>query len=402
MVSIRFVRIASALAVAMLLQACGSLPRLDAVPPASTERASIPGIPNARYWVDRDLTPFIQLVIQDIRRESQALAEAGKPSDPMPVANLLAISGGGDAGAFAAGVLIGWTAHGTRPQFRVVTGVSVGALVAPFAFLGPAYDHVLQRIVTSISPDDVFHNRSMLTGLASDGIADSEPLSQLLAKYVTPEVLAAIAAEYGKGRALMIRTTDLDSGRPVLWSMGTIASSRAPDALKLFHKIMIASMSIPGAVSPVMIEVEVDGKHFQEMHVDGGVLGQVFLYPPRMLMELEKTTGIPLQREIRAYVIRNGKLTPHWSETPRRTLDIGGRAISALIQEQGISDLKRLYRVARQDRVDFNLAYIDSDFNYPHAREFDSAYMRRLFDYAYQLSAKGYPWRRAPPGEGCE
>jgi hypothetical protein len=164
---------------------------------------------------------------------------------------------------------------------------------------------------------------------------------------------------------------------------------------------MIASTSIPGEVSPVMIDVEIDGKRFQEMHVDGGVITQVFLYPRRILIELQRVTGRPYRRELHAYVIRNGKLEPEWSDTERHTLSIAGRAISALIQTQGISDLERIYQTAARDGVDFNVAYIGSDFNYPHNKSFDPEYMRRLFDYAYQLSVNGYPWHKAPPSEAA-
>ena len=131
---------------------------------------------------------------------------------------------------------------------------------------------------------------------------------------------------------------------------------------------MIASTSIPGEVSPVMIDVEVDGKQFQEMHVAGGVITQVFPYPSRILMELQRATGRPYQRELHAYVIRNGRLEPEWSDTERHTLSIGGRAIDALIQTQGINDLQRIYQTTQRDRVDFNLAYIASDFTYPQRR----------------------------------
>ena len=399
MKSVRFARIASTLFV-VLLQAC-ALSRLEPVPPTLTERAVIPSIPNARYWVDRDLGRFTEQVLQDMERESEALAKAGKATNQPPL-NFLAISGGGDAGAFAAGLLAGWTAHGTRPEFRLVTGVSAGALIAPFAFLGSAYDGVIQTVATSVGPKDLFHTRNVLAGLASDGLATSAPLSRVVAKYVTPEVLSAVAAEYAKGRALYIGTTDLDSGRPVSWNMGAIASSDAPGALDLFRKVLIAATSIPGAVSPVMIDVEVDGKHFQEMHVDGGVITQVFLYPPRILTEIERVTGVPFQRELTAYVIRNGRLQPEWSATRRRTLSIGSRAITALIQAQGINDVDLIYRTAQHDGVDFNLAYIESDFNYPHDGNFDTEYMKQLFDYAYRRSANGYPWHKTPPGEAAE
>ena len=290
---------------------------------------------------------------------------------------------------------MGWTTHGTRPQFRVVTGVSAGALIAPFAFLGPHYDDALRSIFTSIGPKDVFHPRNVLIGLASDGMADSGPLSRLVTQYVTPAVLAAVAEEYAKGRVLQIGTTDLDAGRPVTWNMGAIASSDAPGALELFRKIMIASASVPGAVSPVMIDVEIDGKHFQEMHVDGGVIAQVFLYPNRSLREMQRVTGMPLRRELHVYVIRNGRLDPEWNATERHTLSIGDRAIRALIQTQGTSDLERIYRTAQQDGADFNLAYIGSDFSYPRKEKFDGEYMTRLFEHAYRLSSKGYRWQKA-------
>jgi Patatin-like phospholipase len=394
-----FARIAAALVVGVLLQACGSLPRLDAVPPSLTESAVIPGIANSRFWIDRDLAPFVRAAIQDDEREKATLAKAGKTSDPLPAASLLAISGGGDRGAFAAGLLAGWTASGTRPEFRVVTGISAGALIAPFAFLGSQYDGVIRSVFTSVRSEDVFHRRSLIIGLAGDGMADSEPLSRLVAEYVTPQILAAVAAEYAKGRVLEIGTTDLDAGRPVTWNMGAIAASDAPGSLELFRKIMVASTSIPGEVSPVMIDVEVGGKHFQEMHVDGGVITQVFLYPPRILIDWQRLIGRPYRRELHAYVIRNGRLEPEWSATQRHTLNVGGRAISALIQTQGISDLQRIYQTATRDGIDFNLAYIGSDFNYPRNEEFDPEYMKRLFDYAYQRSVGGYPWHKAPPGE---
>jgi hypothetical protein len=390
--------LASALVASVFLQACGTLPRLEAVPPELTEKAVIPGIPDARFWLDHDLTAFIQSVIQDLQRESEAIVRAGKSPDALPPIHFLAISGGGDAGAFAAGLLSGWTVQGTRPEFKVVTGVSAGGLIAPFAFMGPRYDDVIRTVSTTVGPGDVFH-RNLVTGLAGDGMADSKPLSRIIAKYVTPEFLDAVAAEYAKGRALEIGTTDLDAGRPVTWNMGAIAASKAPGALELFRRIMLASASVPGAVSPVMFDVEIDGRHFQEMHVDGGVISQVFAYPPRSVMELQKATGTPLRREIRVYVIRNGRLEPEWSEMKRRTLRIGGRAISVLTQAQGINDLSRIYLTAKQDGADFSLAYIGADFTYLHEKDFDTDYMKRLFEPSYKLGAKGYPWHKVPPSE---
>jgi len=280
-----------------------------------------------------------------------------------------------------------------------VTGVSAGALIAPFAYLGPAYDEVVRQVATSVGPGDVFQSRNRLTGILSDGMASSAPLRRLVEKYITPELLAQIAREYAKGRALQIATTDLDAGRQVAWNMGAIASSSAPGALELFRNIMIASTSIPGAVSPVMIDVEVAGKRYQEMHVDGGVITQLFAYPSHAVAELERATGKPWTRAIRVYVIRNGRLDPDWTDTPRRTLAIGRRAIESLVEAQGVEDVLRTYRIARQDKADFNLAYIGPDFPPAQHVMFDSGYMNGLFNYGYRLAREGSVWRKAPPGE---
>jgi predicted acylesterase/phospholipase RssA len=384
---------------AFALASCATLSRLDAVPASLTEQASVPGIPDCRLWLDRDLAPFVQVATQDLARERAALERQGLPVDPMRPIEFLAISGGGDNGAFAAGVLTGWTASGTRPVFRVVTGVSAGALIAPFAYLGPAYDEVVRRVATSIGPGDVFQERNRIAGLLSDGMSSSAPLRRLVEKYVTPELLAQIAKEYATGRALQIATTDLDAGRQVTWNMGAIASSGAPGALELFRNIMIASTSIPGAVSPVMIDVEIAGKKYQEMHVDGGVITQLFVYPSRAVAELERATGKQWNRPIRVYVIRNGRLDPEWIDTPRRTLAIGGRAIAALVQEEGMADVRRTYRIAIQDKADFNLAYIGPDFSAARHTMFDPLYMNGLFDYGYRLARTGAVWQKAPPGE---
>jgi hypothetical protein len=394
-----FAPILSTLAMSALLPACRTLPRLDAVPAILTEQAVIPGIPNSRFWLDHDLGPFVQSVVDDFRREQNANHASDNADRAAPPIYILGISGGGEDGPFAAGLLAGWSVHGDRPQFRVVTGISAGALIAPFAFLGPQYDEVIRSVSISVKKENIFHFRNPLAGLVSDGMADSTPLARLVAHYVTPELLEEIAREYAKGRVLEIGTTDLDAGRAVTWNMGAIASSRSPDALKLFRKIMIASASIPGAVSPVMIDVEVDGKRYQEMHVDGGVITQVFLYPSRIVPELAKATGAPLRRVVHAYVIRNGRLEPEWSQTPRRTLSVGGRAISALIETEGISDIHRIYETARRDGVNLNLAYIGKDFDTKPHTSFDSEFMRSLFKYGYEAGARGHAWHNAPPSE---
>jgi predicted acylesterase/phospholipase RssA len=180
--------------------------------------------------------------------------------------------------------------------------------------------------------------------------------------------------------------------------MGAIASSSDPRALELFRKVLLASASIPGIFSPVMIDVELDGKRMQEMHVDGGAMRQVFLLP-RLYFQGLKDQGRYEQRERHVFVIRNGRIDPQWAPTVRRSTSVARRALEALIDEQGISDVRHLYNAAQQDGEDFNLAYIDDGFDYPHPEEFSRDYMGHLFDYAYHQGQKGYPWRKSPPQE---
>jgi hypothetical protein len=190
---------------------------------------------------------------------------------------------------------------------------------------------------------------------------------------------------------------DLDARQSVLWNMTKIAATRDPKALDLFRSIMIASAAIPGAFPPVMIDVEANGRAYQEMHVDGGTMSQVFVYPPSLRIDaLARKLGT--ERERRVYVIRNARLDPEWANVERRTMSIAGRAISSLIHTQGIGDLYRIYLTTKRDGVDFNLAYIPASFNAPHREEFDTEFMRALYQTGYNMAVKGYPWEKVPPG----
>ena len=318
----------------------------------------------------------------------------GTRAAALPPADFLAISGGGEDGAFGAGLLVGWSAAGTRPRFKGVTGISTGALTAPFAFLGPAYDSKLREVYTTIAGKDILRSNGLLDAVFfNDSLADTAPLRRTVARYFDQAVLDAIAAEYRKGRVLLIGTTNLDARRPVIWDIGKIAISGRPEALALVQRILIASAAIPGAFPPVMIDVEAEGKHYQEMHVDGGASTQVFAYPPSLNA---RATGIV--RERRLYVIRNARLDPDWAQVDRATLTIAGRAISSLIQTQGVGDLYRIYLTCQRDGVDFNLAYIPKTFTRQLKEPFETAYMQDLFEVGYDLAAKGYPWAKSPPG----
>ena len=267
-----------AFAALLLLQGCATPSRLSAVPVKETTRAEIPGVPNARYWVDADIEPFIRDAFAAGQREQAYLTRTGHQG-ALPPAVFLAVSGGGDDGAFGAGLLVGWTQAGTRPEFKGVTGVSTGALIAPFAFLGPDYDDELRAVYTT-----------------------------------------------------------------------------------------------------------------------SGAMAQVFLYPPRLFDVMHNQGRKVAERERKVYIIRNARLDPQWASVERSTLGIAGRAISSLLQTQGVGDLYRIYLTAQEDGLDYNLAYIGADFTAEHKEDFDTAYMRALFDYGYQLGRQGYPWHKTPPG----
>jgi hypothetical protein len=377
------------------LSACSLPTRHQAVPQDLSYKAEVVDLPGMRYVVSGEMPEIIQEGMQSLNKELAYLSKTD--SQNLPPANFLALSGGGDDGAFGAGLLCGWTQSGQRPEFKLVTGISTGALLAPFAFLGPKYDDALKAVYTQTTPNDIMESRGVLAALFDDALADNAPLGKLVEKYVTADMLRQISAEYAKGRLLLMATTNLDARQAIIWNMTKIAASAHPRALELFHKIMLASAAIPGAFPPAMIDVEVDGQHYQEMHVDGGAQAQVFVYPPALkLSDIAKQHDIVRERHL--YVIRNARLDPDWVEVERQTLSIAGRAISSLIQAQGVGDLYKIYTTAQRDGLDYNLAYIPKSFNAPHKEDFDSVYMRELFQTGYRLALNGYDWEKVPPG----
>jgi hypothetical protein len=292
---------------------------------------------------------------------------------------------------------VGWTAKGDRPEFSVVTGISTGALIAPFAFLGPDYDAKLKEVYTTSSTEDIIKKLPFFKIRRAAAVVSPEPLRKMLAKYVDHETMEAIAAEHQRGRRLLIGTTNLDAGRPVIWNIGEIAASGDPNALALIHDVLVASASIPCAFPPVFIRVEAKGSQYDEMHVDGGATSQVFLIPTGLdwrrleqKLEVQGTTG--------AYIIRNDRLEPDWQTVKPKLARIAGRSISTMIRNNGYGDIYRLYLETQQAGIDYNLAYIPSEFNEKSKEPFDQEYMGKLFDLGYRMALSGYPWEKTPPG----
>lgn len=369
-----------------LVSGCSST-RGPAVPPALTAKATVPGFSGVRLAMDPtqvstpDMDLWLTPVAEQIRSRSGPL-------------NLLALSGGGPDGAYGVGVLNGWSRTGTRPDFDVVTGISTGSLIAPFAFLGEAYDEALKEAYTTISDDQVFRRRRLL-GMVFNGLsaADSRPLYETLLKQFDEMRLAAIAAEHRKGRRLYVGTSDLDAEVLICWDLGAVAASGQAGARELFCRVLLASASIPVAFPPVLFDVEAEGRTYQEMHGDGGCMTQVFgFYFLSRLQELSGRSGG------RLFVIRNQVLASHWEQVSPELIRIGGRAVSLLMRNQGMGDLYRAYLVAAETGLDFHLAYVPGSFEFPNRKgEFDPAYMKALFDVGFDAAKSGTVWFKQPP-----
>ena len=371
---------------------CASAPQRNPLPLEFTNHASISGVPKARFWGDE----WPKYSVEQFHESSDAeLKQAFGEAYDAPH-NYLAISGGGAQGAYGAGLLYGWGEAGARPEFTMVTGVSTGALSAPFAFLGADYDKTLKMVYTQMSTKDILKKRYFLSAILNDSMADTTPLKNTIAKFITNDVIEAIAEEYKKGRRLFIGTVNLDASRSVIWNIGEIAASNHPGKNELIREILRASAVIPVAFPPVVIQVEANGQQYDELHVDGGTGSQVFVYPAAIDWKLI-TQKLKVHGKPHIYVIRNSILEPNYQGVKREIVPIASRTIGSLIRTQGIGDLYQIFALCERDDNEFNLAYIPADFVEEPKEEFDPVYMGKLFDLGYQHGRKGYNWEKAPP-----
>jgi patatin-like phospholipase len=396
----RTIRAGLCLALVAGLGACAAAIARNPVPLGLETQAEVVGMgpTPVRFWGDQ-LPPNADAMVKEkwtqIRTERPHLVAKGRRPD----VNFLALSGGGSDGAFGAGLLGGWTASGKRPEFELVTGVSTGALTAPFAFLGPKYDAALKHVFTQSDTKDIAIARPIRGLLGGDALSSNAPLAKIVAHYVDEAFLEEIAVEHRKGRRLLIGTTNLDAERPVIWDMGRIATSGSPQALDLFRTVLLASAAIPAVFPPGFIKVAANGSTYEEMHVDGGATREVFLVPTQfMASKADRALGFNPRR--RAYIIRNGHVAPEYKVVKAKTLSIAGRAVSSLIKSQGVGDLYELYLFAKRNGIDYNLAYIPADFHDTSTQSFDPVYMTKLYDLGFQLAQEGYAWKKVPPRMG--
>jgi predicted acylesterase/phospholipase RssA len=384
----------------LLIQSCSSIKSYNPLPAELEDQVQVPGFHDIRSWGDTPSKTMMKSALQSIKQE-----KANNHGILLSEINVLALSGGGQDGAFGAGLLCGWTKAGTRPTFKIVTGISTGALMAPFAFLGSAYDERLKIAYTTISDKDIFVPHSglqVLLALAKVqplvSLANNEQLTKMVGRLIDANMLRKIAAEHLKGRRLFIGTSQMNAQRLVIWDMGAIAISGSPEALGLFRKIMIASASLPATFPPQYFDVTAGGKPYHEMHADGGIQTQVMVFLNTFSAFARHGNVLKGHERVkRAYIVRNQKISPEWENVKPDLTYVAIRAISSLTKSQGIGDLFRLYTYAQRDEVDYNVAFIRKDFRATSTSTFDKEYMNKLFVYAYNLGRKGYQWEKYPP-----
>lgn len=386
----------------ILLSACSNSPFHKSVPEPDISRAVVTGFPaSIRNWADESPDTAESMVMERLAAYRAAHQDFYKKKGKYPPLHYLAISGGAYDGAFGAGLVNGWTASGTRPDFAIVTGISTGALIAPFVFIGPRYDGMVKKLFTTATTDSILRSSAIdvLDGLTGGlALTDNTPLAERIRESITSTIMIEIAAEHRRGKRLYIGTTNMEAQRGVIWDIGAIATSGHPDSLKLIHQVMLASASIPGVFQPVFIDVEVDGTHYSEIHADGGVVSQVFLYPLKLQQNVvEEFKKYKLERHV--YVLRNSKVTPEYKALSPGFFTLSKRSIETLTKYDGIGDLYRLYLGTQRDGIDFNLAHVPPEFKEEPNELFDPVYMTKLFDvgYTYGKQAKSV-WLKKPPG----
>src|SRR5208282_285990 len=255
------------------------------------------------------------------------------------------------------------------------------------------YDDALRKAYTEITSADIYE-----AGRTGEAFADSWPLRDLIAKEITPELFSDIAAAYRGGRRLFVVSYDLDAERSVVWNMGAIAAHASDkiggdDALKLFRTVLLASASIPGAFPPTLIDVEANGKKFQEMHVDGGICGQFFV-APAALMASTSDYRLPATQ---LYVVINTGLQLDFKVVERFAPSVLTQSVGMAVKVDTRLMLDRAYILAKRSGVEFNVATIPASFNAPSQGSFDPKYMGALFHTGYAQGQSANPFSTEPP-----
>jgi predicted patatin/cPLA2 family phospholipase len=372
---VRFLaRFGAIIAATLVLTACaGTMLQRKPLPTPLTGLADIQADRAIRHWGDDP--NFVA---------THSTIKAGRDG----VVDYLTLSGGGINGAYGAGFLVGWTSRGDRPEFEVVTGISVGAMMAPLAFLGSRYDGRLQGAFTTLTQQTNMRVDFLSALFGAPSVLDNKVILAAIRALVDDQVLTDVAAAHRQGRRLYIGTTNLDAQRPVIWDIGAIANSNIPDKLDLVHRIILASTAVPGVFPPVLLDVEAKGQSFDELHVDGGVTQQVLLMPGGYKSAHKASQKL--------YVIFNGVVDPTASPvTKLASLDLLERAVPTLLKYLGRANLEQLANTAQRNGIAFRLTAIPGTFPASESLLGDSVWMSQLFEYGRSNGASG-AWHNTP------
>jgi predicted acylesterase/phospholipase RssA len=372
----RAVTLMSICVVLLATGGCITLPRVN-VTAADEASMSLTGFGEIRYrYGDSRLTEMLQ---QTLKPDADGYVSA------------LAISGGAANGAYGAGLLNGWTASGHRPEFQAVSGISSGALIAPFAFLGPKWDEALRRAYLGKDAQGLVQLR-VPGALLTPGFYSKEPLEAVVHKYITDDLLRAIAMEHAKGRRLLIGTTNLDTLELVVWDMGAIAAPGGPAARKLFEQVLIASSTIPGALAPTMITLRAGGRTFTEMHVDGETESAFFAVPQSLLEANERA---PAPYKLHLFIIVNAQLDRPFVVTPRQTVAILRRALIAVTTAATRNLLIANNEFCQLQGCELDVASIPKTVD-GNPIDFTADHLQSLFDTGMAAAENGTAWSKEP------
>ncbi len=321
----------------------------------------------------------------------EALVTQMRPSlwAPRDKLSLLALSGGGAGGAFGAGALVGLTKAKARPRFQIVTGVSTGALIAPFAFLGPEWDERLTDAFTGGHSAALLSVRGF-TGIGP-GLYRSDPLEALVSRFMAPDLVEAVAREHNAGRRLFVATTNLDTQKPIIWDMGAIAAHGGDKALKLFIDVLTASASLPGLFPPRMMDVEAEGQTYQEMHLDGGVCAPLFIAPEDLVL------NPAIRRALRGggvYAIVNTTLDTVDRVTPMGAMPIAVRSFETMLRFSYRAAVQSAEAFCDRHDLSFKSASIPNDYAGSNMLKFDQAVMRAIYERGVTLAETGELWSK--------
>lgn len=386
---------------AISIQGCATIRPRNAVPLDFTGKVTIDGMPNIRTDIDDPDPVVMQKSLIDSFKEEGLANLLGIKTYPV-----LAISGGGANGAYGAGLLKGWSDEGSRPLFKIITGVSSGSIMALYTFLGKDYDAQLEDFFTRMSTKEVMGQKNFFSIIAGDSIFSSAPLARKISTIVDGKLMAKVAEEHKRGRRLFVGTVNLDAQEFVVWDMGALACNGGADSLKMFRKILLASCSLPMTFPPVHFKViSGAGVSYDEMHVDGGVIRGVF-YIDRLTKNMEgaaKAFGIdPSKYRPQIYILSNTYMSPIRQQIKDDLVGISVRSLDTVVGASSNGDVYRLYATAKRRGLDFNLAYIPSEFKPDPKELFDPKEMQRLFKRGYDDAINGYKWHKTPPGYAAE